>query len=211
MNTPLCPEKHEGKLKNAALNIKEWILRYYLIVPDGKGNNDNTDTVLSPPFPPWPWDQLNSIDFDTLQEVLSCAPTVNAGRPITRKDEIRCCNYFSDKPRWFYPFLSDLPETLRNAQNTKSGNTKERKNYHLQFATKLLRKEVYSNKTYLGILEDMILDEYTWKIDFLIIRGGMPLGNRTVVIESTFSSGVYRGDIILDLPDDYMLLKGGSL
>jgi hypothetical protein len=201
MDTLLYPGDNQyADLIDAVVNIEEWILRYYLLLPEHKHKKDGV--VLSPPFQPCSWNGETSMHSDSVSEIFAHAPAVRIGMPVTWGDEIKSYNYFSGKPEWAILYINDLPEVLRKPEVERVGKIKKRKNPNLKPVSGLFNTHMYANKTYIGILEDLIFDEKTWKIEFFIVKTSKGKAEQLLAVDSCWSTVYHRGDLILDIPQD---------
>ncbi|MFP4384003.1 MAG: hypothetical protein ACLFSE_08130 [Spirochaetia bacterium] len=201
IDTPLYQGENQFvDLLDAVINIQEWILRYYMLLP--KHQEKNNGIVLSPPFQPYSWNKETRLHTDSISEIFTNAPLTPFGMPVTWEDEIKSYNYFSDKPKWRYLYINDLPEVLRKPEVEQGDITKKRKNPNLKPVSRLLKAQMYANKTYIGILEDMIFDEKTWKIEFFIVKTSKGKAEQLFAVDSCWGTAYHRGDIILDIPRD---------
>lgn len=201
IDTPLFQGENQFvDLLDAVINIQEWILRYYILLPERQEKKNGI--VLSPPFQPYSWNIDTRLNTDSISEIFTNAPLTPFGMPITWGDEIKSYNYFSDKPKWRYLYINDLPEVLRKPEVEQGDITKKRKNPNLKPVSRLLKTQMYANKTYIGILEDMIFDEKTWKIEFFIVKTSKGTAEQLLAVDSCWSTVYHRGDIILDIPRD---------
>lgn len=175
-----------GKVKEFYFDDETWTIRY-LIVETG-GWLFGRNVLISPMAlltPDWK-NQIFPVTL-TMQQVKN-SPAIDTEKPVSRQQELELYAYYPWGSYWgsgFYAGGMQLPMSMHTAipQQDDHKNKKEvQGDEHLRSTDKVTNYAIKASDGEIGNVVDFIIDDSTWKIEFMVIDTGTWLFERKVLI-----------------------------
>jgi uncharacterized protein YrrD len=166
-----------GSVRNFLFDDQSWKVRY-LVVDVGNWLK-RRDVVL-------PITALEKPCHAHLtKEQVRNSPDVDAEKPVSRQQEIAMHDYFGPLASWVDSEfgLSSMPTGTKYPVHTAQV-------LHLRSTSHMLGYQVWATDGEFGILEGFVMDEASWHLGYLDVRGGDWLHNRSVLIPTRWVQSV---------------------
>jgi sporulation protein YlmC with PRC-barrel domain len=172
-----------GKVKEFYFDDETWVVRYLIV---DTGNWLSGRAVLI-------WDSKTFLVNLTKEQVKN-SPDINTDLPVSRQQEIQLLQYYPWTQYWgdgYYgrisgemavspgPLVMGLPRTNLTEEKNKQEQNDDK---HLRSTDNVTGYNIKATDGAIGDVEDFILDDTKWKIDFLIINTGNWLPGKKVLI-----------------------------
>jgi sporulation protein YlmC with PRC-barrel domain len=159
-----------GTVANFLLDDERWAIRY-LVVDAGLVHNRN-DVLISPVF-------FREVDWATrcfhlamTRDRIEKSPSVDVDKPVSRQHERDYHAYYGYPYYWGYPGLwglTNYPVLMlpgpEPAVDLKAGSG----DVHLRSAKEVVGYDVQTSDGSVGRVADFVVDDQTWKIQYLVI------------------------------------------
>lgn len=181
-----------GKVKEFYFDDESWVVRY-LIVDTGNWLSGRVVLISTEAIVHADWD--NKIFATNLtKEQIENSPDINTKLPVSRQEEIKLQKYYPWVQYWgggYYgggsgplsvgsdPLAMGLPSTNRTEEETKQEKNVD---IRLRSTKKVTGYNIKATDGEIGDVEDFILDETKWEIDFLQVDTGKWLPGKKVLI-----------------------------
>lgn len=175
-----------GKVKEFYFDDQSWTIRY-LIVETGSWLFGRK-VLISPMAlltPDW---KNNIFTINLSKEQIKNSPDIDTERPVSRQQELDLYSYYPWGSYWgssFYAGGMPLPVSMYDAvlnddETPISQETHE--NRHLRSTHQVTGYKMKATDGDIGDVEDFLIDENSWKIDFLVIDVGNWFHGKKVVL-----------------------------
>lgn len=181
-----------GKVKEFYFDDESWVVRY-LIVDTGNWLFGRVVLISTQAIISANWDE--KIFFVNLtKEQIKNSPDINTDLPVSRQEEIKLQKYYPWVQYWgtgYYggggdalaispgPLTLGLPKTKLTEEETESEKNADK---HLRSTKKVTGYAIEAMDGEIGEIEDFIVNETNWEIDFLLIDTGKWLPDKKVLI-----------------------------
>jgi len=129
------------------------------------------------------------------REQVRNSPQVNTKRPVSRQQELAMRDYFG----WLAYWLDKEMGAASMATGVEYPLHSE-EDPHLRSVWDLTGYEVWATDGEMGHLEGFIVDEESWHIGYLDVRGGDWLKSRSVLVPTLWVESVSWANRRIDLP-----------
>ncbi len=176
-----------GEVKELYFDDLTWTVRY-LIVETGSWLN-NRKVLIAPQAllkPDW---ENKVFPVNLTKEQIKNSPDIDTEYPVSRQHEIEMYNYYPWTTYWgggmgASGMMTEVNEPLVDA--VKRENSSENKDVtgdvHLRSTDKVTGYAIHAVDGKIGDVEDFIVDETSWKIDFLEVDTGNWFPGKKVLI-----------------------------
>ncbi len=203
-----------GKADEYYFDDDAWTIRY-LVVNTGNWLQDRS--VLISPISvtriDWQW---HHIDVSLTCDQVRNSPDIDTHKPIYRQKEIAFHRYFGYPIYWggvglwgggMYPglLINNPPEgtaprateqqagSLTGETAGQAGDT-EAEDIHLRGTREVIGYRIHARDGEIGHVEDFIINDQTWRIDYLVIDTSNWFGGKKVIIAPTWVRAVDWAD-----------------
>jgi sporulation protein YlmC with PRC-barrel domain len=170
-----------GKVKEFYFDDETWTIRY-IIVETGSWLFGRK-VLLSPMallMPDW---ENNVFPTNLTMEQVKNSPSIDTEKPVSRQQELELYAYYPWGGYWgagLYAGGIQLPVS----HHEKDGTTKNepKGDQHLRSTEQVTDYDIRATDGYIGGLEDFLVDDNSWKIDYMVVDVGRWLLERKVLI-----------------------------
>ena len=180
-----------GKVKDFYFDDDTWTIRY-LIVETGSWLFGRK-VLISPAAlltPDWKGEVF---PVNLTKEQIKNSPDIDTDKPVSRQQEIKLYEHYPWGSYWgvglwpggmstsgmMAPTAPPLEQAINNEENTTG---KETGNPHLRSCGKVTGYNLKAADGEIGDVEDFIIDDNTWKIDFIVADTGKWFYGKKVLI-----------------------------
>jgi uncharacterized protein YrrD len=181
-----------GNVKDFYFDDQSWTIRY-LIVETGSWLNDRK-VLISPQAlltPDW---KNKVFPINLTKEKIKNSPDTDTEQTVSRQHEIEMYEYYPWTNYWgggiwgdgmgTSGMMTEVHEPLAEAF-TKENNTNSKNDDgdpHLRSTRRVTSYSVLANDGKIGAVEDFIIDDYFWKLHFLVVDTGHWFPGKKVLI-----------------------------
>ncbi len=181
-----------GKVKEIYFDDETWVVRY-LIVDTGNWLSGRVVLIPTQAVVYADWDN-NIFSVNLTKEQIKNSPDIDTDLPVSRQEEIKLQKYYPGVQYWggeYYgggsdvlamspgPLAIGLPRTELIEEETEQEQNADK---HLRSTKKVTGYNIKAADGEIGDVEDFILDETKWEIDFLLIDTGNWLPGKKVLL-----------------------------
>lgn len=181
-----------GKVKEFYFDDESWVVRY-LIVDTGNWLSGRVVLISTEAIVHADWDN-KIFSINLTKEQIKNSPDINTELPVSRQEEIKLQKYYPWVQYWgggYYgggsgvlavgpgPLAMGLPATNLTKEETEQEMNADK---HLRSTKKVTGYNIKATDGEIGDVEDFILDETKWEIDFLLVDTGKWLPGKKVLI-----------------------------
>lgn len=185
-----------GKIKDFYFDDESWSVRY-IIVDTGNWLTGRV-ILLSPEALYLPDRKKNTVSTNLSLDQIEKSPNVNTEKPVSRQQEINLYTYYSWNAYWAssgvvrYNHMG-LP-VIEDELNKKDENK------HLRSTNQVIDYNVKANDGDIGDVEDFIVEETNWKIEFIIIDTGKWFTGKKVLLSPDKIKAINwnTGNLVID-------------
>ncbi len=191
-----------GKAAEFYFDDKTWTIRY-LIVETGNWLSGRK-VLISPEAFSTPDHENKVFHLNLSKEQIEKSPDIDTDKPVSRREEMNLYRYYPWTNYWdgelwagamgTAGMITPMPpltveETL---VNNKKNETEEKEHYdeHLRSSDKMTGYTVKAADGNIGDIEDFIVDDNTWKIEFIEVDTGNWLPGKKVLIPPSWISDI---------------------
>jgi len=178
-----------GKVKELYFDDETWTIRY-LIVDTGTFLSGRL-VLISPEAVLTPDWENRIFPVNLTKEQIASSPDINTDIPVSRQEEIRLYQHYPWAAYWGSEH--DGVDTIENrginvflsqseAATERQKEEEEVNDKHLRSTAKVMGYSIHATDGKIGDVEDFILDDSTWKIEFMVIDTGHWFPGKKVVI-----------------------------
>ncbi len=181
-----------GKVKELYFDDDTWVVRY-LIVDTGNWLSGRVVLISTQAIVNTDWEN-KIFSVNLTKEQIKNSPDINTELPVSRQEEIKLLKFYPWVGYWgggYYgspndvlavspgPMVMGLPRTNLTEQETEQEQNADK---HLRSTSNVTGYTIGATDGEIGDVEDFILDETNWEIDFLLIDTGKWLPGKKVLI-----------------------------
>ena len=177
-----------GKVKEFYFDDETWTIRY-LIVETGSWLFGR-EVLISPQAllaPDWE-DKIFPINLT--KEQVKNSPDIDTKQPVSRQEEIRLQNFYEWTTYWgggFYGGGMPLPMNHAKLEEKENLSIKKAKgDIHLRSSAVVIGYKIKADYGEIGTVEDFLIDDSSWKIDFMLVDTGDLLPGKKVLISPSW-------------------------
>ena len=181
-----------GKVKEFYFDDHTWTIRY-LIVETGSWLN-HRKVLIAPEAllkPDW---EHEIFPVDLTKDQIKNSPDIDTEQPVSRQHEIEMYEYYPWTSYWGGGYWGGgmgasgmmtqvhepLKEAVHNENNTAAKDSSG--DPHLRSTHKVKGYTIHAADGEIGDVEDFIIDDSTWKLDFLVVDTGHWFPGKKVLI-----------------------------
>ncbi|MBF0297818.1 MAG: four-helix bundle copper-binding protein [Oligoflexia bacterium] len=194
-NALIAKDGEIGKADNFYFDDISWVIRYLVVSTGGflKGKK----VLLSPVAITKIDSELSLIFVDLTMEQVLNSPDIDTKKPIDRQDEVRLFKHYT----WPFYWITGLTESdsmlsttrvpiepipyeqEKDASNGKKNYKQENENDpHLRSNSEVIGYGIHANDGDIGHVEDLIVDDSNWKIQYFLINTRSWLPGKRILI-----------------------------
>jgi hypothetical protein len=173
-----------GTVDDFYFDDEDWAVRY-LVVDTGSWLTGRK--VLIPPV------FLRSLDETTrtlsvsiTMDLVKRSPDIDTQRPVSRQHQADYSGYFGGAGLWgmgAYPGSLTAQGRIREELRAhRTPETRRFENHHLRSSTAVIGHHVAATDGYIGHLDDLLVDDHSWAIHYLIVNTHNWWGGHHVLI-----------------------------
>ncbi|MBK5283850.1 MAG: PRC-barrel domain-containing protein [Bacteroidia bacterium] len=175
-----------GKVKEFYFDDETWTIRY-LIVETGSWLFGRK-VLISPMAlltPDW---KKNIFPINLSMEQIKNSPAIDTEKPVSRQQELELYAYYPWGSYWgsgFYAGGMRPPVSMYNVLLKEDDNEvikEPQGDQHLRSSDQVTGYNIKASDGEIGNVEDFLIDDSNWKIDFLVIDAGNWFHGKTVLI-----------------------------
>lgn len=176
-----------GKVKDLYFDDITWTIRY-LVVDTGTWLADrkvliSPEAVLTPD-----WDK-EILPVNLTQDQVKNSPDIDTEKPVSRQQEIKLYKHYPWSAYWGGGLTGMPPVSMYQVYDNITGDIDDGEsegNPHLRSIENLKGYKIQALNGHIGEVEDMILDDAAWRINFLVVDTGKWLPGRKVLISPSW-------------------------
>lgn len=179
-----------GKVKEFYFDDETWTIRY-LIVETGSWLFGRK--VLISPIALLTPDWENEIfPINLTKEQIKNSPDIDTEKPVSRQQEIEMYAHYPWGSYWGNGFgAGTIPPPVSMYDvvlggNENNINKKEQGDPHLRSTEKVTGYKINADYGEIGNVEDFLIDDSSWKIDFIVVDTGNLLPGKKVLISPSW-------------------------
>ncbi len=167
-----------GKAKDFYFDDETWTIRY-LIVDTGNWLSGrevliSTEALLSPD-----WSNKN-FPVNLTKDQIENSPDINTDKPVSRKEEIKLHSYYPWTAYWGagYYGMGSTTDLEQEILEQSIGN----ENRQLRSTHKVTGYSIKATDGEIGDVQDFLMDDINWKIDFMLVDIGHWFSGKKVLL-----------------------------
>lgn len=173
-----------GKVKEFFFDDKTWTVRY-LVVETGNWLSGRK-VLISPEAVLQPDWENEIFPVNLTEEQVKNSPEIDTERPVSRQEELKLYGHYPWTNYWGDDsFGLGMPPPIFQLFEKAKGNNDEKQSDddpHLRSTKNVTGYKVNATDGEIGNLEDFIIDDRNWKIDFVIIDTGKWFPGKKVIV-----------------------------
>ncbi len=167
-----------GKVEEFYFDDRSSTIRY-MVVKTGGWFSDKKVLISTESFEKVEW-KSKSISLNLTQEKIKNSPDIDTDKPVSRQHEELMRGYYAwpsyygygmlgnrEFGMWGYPEVEGIEE-IHKIRATEH----EKDNTHLRSTHEVTGYDIHATDGNIGIVDDFIIDDVTWQIDFLVVKTG---------------------------------------
>ena len=173
-----------GKVKEFFFDDKTWTIRY-LIVETGNWLNGRK-VLISPEavlMPDW---ENEIFPVNLTEEQVKNSPEIDTEKPVSRQQELKLYEHYPWTNYWGDDsFGLGMPAPMFQGIQRDEDNTDDKESYgdpHLRSTKNVKGYSVTATDGDIGNVEDFLIDDINWKLDFVIVDTGKWFPGKKVII-----------------------------
>jgi len=194
-----------GTIRDFLLDNDQWTVRYLVVATSGFC--DRQQVLISPiSFRRVDW-TTKQFHLALMKDTIKMSPNIDANKPVSRRDERDYSGYYGYPAYWGDSGLwgrSDYPGSLaadkwremfvRNVENSAD--------VRLWSAVEIRGFRIYASDDAIGDVEDLIIDDQTWEVRFIIVDTSSWWSGEKVLVAPKWAAriGWDEKKVYLDLP-----------
>jgi len=182
-----------GHVENFLLDDEHWVVRYLIV--ETSGFLDGRRVLISPISfreVDWPTKRFHlALTMDKIKN----SPSVNTDKPVIRQHELDYYGHYRYPHYWGSSWMwgnGDTPGSLTNGEwnEASAKHSAEFGDVHLRSANELGGYHIQGSDEPIGHVEDLIVDDETWAIRYLVISTNNWLFGRKVLVSPHWATRV---------------------
>jgi len=181
-----------GSVRSFLFDDQSWKVRYLVVdVGNWLKRRDVVLPIAALEKPDW---TNKTCRAHLTREQVRDSPDVDSEKPVSRQQEIAMRNYFGPLACWVDSEfgLSSIPTGTKYPVHTAEV-------LHLRSTSAVMGYHVWATDGDFGILEGFVMDEASWHLGYLDVRGGDWLHNRSVLIPTRWVESVSWAEFRIQL------------
>ncbi|MGB7549081.1 MAG: PRC-barrel domain-containing protein [Terracidiphilus sp.] len=172
-----------GKVRNFLFDDQSWTIRYLVVDVGSWLKRRNVIVAVTAVEPP---DWANkAFRVGLTREQVRNSPDVDAEKPVSRQQEIAMRDYFGWLAYWVDTELG--ASSIPTGMNYPVHSTEDP---HLRSVWDLTGYEVWATDAEMGRPEGFILDDASWHLGYLNVKGGDWILSRSVLVPTRWVKSV---------------------
>jgi uncharacterized protein YrrD len=172
----LAKDGEIGKVEDLYFDGHEWVLRYFVV--------DTGPWILGRKVllslyalekPDWTTELL---PVNLTREQVKNSPEIDFAQPVSRQQEVDLFGYYGWPGYWQVPLMNPtgiapiLPVSDVDLKEEKQVESDESETQHLRSLKKVIGYKVKARDGEIGHIEDFVVDDENWKINYFIVDTG---------------------------------------
>jgi uncharacterized protein YrrD len=181
-----------GSVRNFLFDDQSWKIRYLVVdVGNWLKRRDVILPITALEKPDW---TNRTCCAHLTREQVRNSPDVDAEMPVSRQQEIAMRDYFGPLACWVDSEfgMANMPTGIKYPVKTPGLP-------HLRSTSHVMGYRVWATDGDFGVLEGFVMDEASWHLGYLDVRGGDWLHNRSVLIPTRWVQSVSWAEFRIDL------------
>lgn len=177
-----CLDGEIGTVQDILFDDLRWTVRYLLV---------NTGTWLTGRQVLVSPRAITAIDEDSrcilinlTKKQIEDSPPLDSDRPVSLQFEEQYHGYYQWPPYWAGPFMWEPALSMAGSQEIRdaANKRKARDDHHLRSTANVGGHTLVAEDGEVGLVDDFIIDDKTWSIEYLVISAGHWWSGRKVLI-----------------------------
>lgn len=159
-----------GKCLDFYFDDTNWTVRY--IVADTHKWLPGQQVLITPIVIEKADNRTNTLQVDLTKDEIKESPPITTDLPVSRQYEIMLNKYYRLSPYWSGGFIwgkYPLPQMLKRSQEMEGQLENPEEKTHLRSSNEVLTYRIQATDKEIGHVEDIIVEEDTWTIRYLVI------------------------------------------
>ena len=181
-----------GRVEDFYFDEDRWTIRYVLIKTGGWFTGRSV--LLSPmSIEHLRWDEAR-MDFNLTEDQIKNAPSADLAQPISRRWEADYSGYYGLPDYWAGPGLWGLwttpSEARAAATSVERRSAAKRDSRHLRSMRDVTGCHIHAQDGEIGHVEDLLVEDDSWSIRYLMIDTSNWIGGRTVLLAPEWANRI---------------------
>jgi uncharacterized protein YrrD len=189
-----------GKVEDFYFDDQSWTIRY-LIVRTGGWLSERKVLISPSVLQQADWDN-KEFPVKLTKKQIENSPDIDTEKPVSRQQEEQLASYYPWEGYWGTDvdehgagILGMMPSELYQSgnvqvQNPQNNVSDEHSDPHLRSADELKGYAIHTTDGQIGKVDDFIIDDRNWKINFLVVDTGTWLDRDKVLLSTKWITGV---------------------
>ncbi len=171
-----------GKINEVYFEDENWLVRYFVVHTGGwlLGR----DVLIAPRLITSVSEKSRLISTNLTREQVDKSPLVDTEKPVSRHYEDEYYRYYGWEPYWGEIIPLDDPALLDTISHLESIKSPEHP--HLRASNELHGYRIHTSDGELGEVYDFILEDDSWKIQYLVLKTSKWLLGKKVLIATAW-------------------------
>lgn len=172
-----------GEIYDEYFSDYDWVIRYMIVNVNKRHDASARRVLLSPLVFKQPEEDEKVFPVVLSKEMVMSSPNFDTEKPISRQQEIELHTYYQWPFYWNAGGLMSYPLIDLESQMKEHGALpEEQQDPHLRSAREVIHYSIRARDGDIGRLADFLVDEETWKIQYILVDTGNWLPGRKVVL-----------------------------
>ncbi len=170
-----------GKVKDFYFDDVTWTIRY-LIVETGKLLSERKVLISSQAILTPDWED-ETFQVNLTMDQIKNSPDIDTEKPVSRQQELKLYNHYPWNIYWTGRATGMPPVSMYQVLEPEDNDYKEPEgDPHLRSTDNVTGYSIKAIDGELGEVEDFIIDDLSWRIDFMVVDTGKWLPGKKVLI-----------------------------
>ena len=175
-----------GEVKEFYFDDQSWTIRY-VIVKTGSWLSGREVLISPDAFVKGSW-KKDTFPVNLTKEQISNSPDIDTAKPVSRQQEIELYGYYPWQPYWGSGFYAGgLWDTSNSTpvvdqESLREADDGSDKDPHLRSTHEVKGYHIHATDGEIGHVNDFIIDDQTWKLEYLVVDTHNWLGGKKVLI-----------------------------
>lgn len=188
-----------GKVEEYYFDDQTWDIRY-LIVKTGNWFSQKKVLISPTAIQKTDWEHKEFVTNLSKSQVKN-SPDIDTEKPVSRQHEQQLSSYYQWDEYWqddahggaiFGMMPDELYDEDESREEQPETPPQSISNYdqHLWSTSKVLGYKIHATNGEVGAVIDYIIDDVTWKIEFLVVSTGKWMNKRNILLETKWAKEV---------------------
>ncbi len=175
-----------GKVEEFYFDDHAWVIRYMILKPGGWLSG--REVLISPEaLVKGAW-KTHSFPVNLTKEQISNSPDIDTAKPVSRQQEIELYGYYPWQPYWGSGFYAGGLWDISNSTpvidqaSLREVDDRSDKDPHLRSTSEVKGYHIHATDGDIGHVSDFIIDDQTWKLEYLVVDTHNWFGGKKVLI-----------------------------